>query len=407
MKKSFLLFLLGLLSVSVYSQNIQVKGTVLSRVDNEVLPGVNITVKGNNSGTITDLNGEFTLSVPSDAILSVSYIGFKEQDVAVNGQSTLRILLDEDVETLDEVVVIGYGVQKKKLLTGANFQVSSAEIQKRNSVNPLQALQGQSPGVSILSQSGQPGADLKVTIRGLGTIGNSTPLYIIDGVQGELNTINPADIESIDVLKDAASAAIYGSQAANGVVLITTKQGKKGKGQIYYEGSFGIQSAAKKPDMLNAEQYMMIMNEQARNSGAPETDFSSLNGLADTDWMDYMFADNAFIQNHTVGISGGSENSSYLMSLNYVGQDGIVGGKGLSEMDKYGFRANMEHKFLDDMVTIGEHLNFSYITSRGVSDGGQYSNVLHSALNTSPLSPVYSDNNKYDSPFNDTSTSEW
>ena len=174
----------------------------------------------------------------------------------------MNVALVENAEVLDEVVVVGYGVQKKKLVTGATAQIKGEEIAKLNTTSPLQAMQGQLPGVNISSTSGQPGESMKVTIRGLGTIGNASPLYLIDGVGGDISTLNPADIESIDVLKDAASAAIYGAQAANGVVLITTKQGKEGKARITFDGYYGWQSAPRKMRMLNAQEYMMIMDEQ-------------------------------------------------------------------------------------------------------------------------------------------------
>ena len=228
---------------------------------------------------------------------------------------------------LDEVVVVGYGVQKKKLVTGATVQVKGDEIAKMNTTNPLQAMQGQTPGVSIASTSGQPGADMKVSIRGLGTVGNSAPLYLIDGVGGDISTLNPADIESIDVLKDAASAAIYGSAGANGVVLITTKQGREGKAQISFDAYYGIQNVARKANMLNAKEYMAIMDEQALNSRLSAYDWSQYQSIYDangnvydTDWVDTMFKDNATTESYTLGVTGGSATSTYALSLGYMSQ---------------------------------------------------------------------------------------
>ena len=221
-----------------------VTGTVVSSADNEPLIGATIQIEGAQAtGTITDFEGNFTIDANEGQTLLVSYIGYVTKKVKVGAASHYAITLDEDKASLDEVVVIGYGVQKKKLVTGATVQVKGDDIAKLNTTNPLQALQGQTPGMTIISESGQPGEGLKVNIRGLGTTGSSGPLYIIDGVRGDIATVNPADIESIDVLKDAASAAIYGSQSANGVVLVTTKNGKEGRSVVSFDGYFGWQYA--------------------------------------------------------------------------------------------------------------------------------------------------------------------
>ena len=248
---------------------------------------------------------------------------------------------------------------------------------------------------------------MKVTIRGLGTIGNSGPLYIIDGIEGDISILNAADIESIDVLKDAASAAIYGAQAANGVVLVTTKQGSKGKGQVSFDAYTGVQNIARKAQMLNTEQYKVIMDEQAVNSGAGVYDWASKGDLADTDWVGQMFKKNAKTSNYSLNINGGSEGSVYALSLNYTNQEGIVGGKDVSYYERYGFRVNTEHNLYKNFLKVGQHLNFNYIKNNGINVGNQYNNTLRGAFTTSPLSPVYSDNNVYDSPYNDTSNSLW
>ncbi len=222
-----------------------VKGTVISGSDNEPLIGASVMVQGTKTGAVTDLDGNFTIEAKNGQTLEVSYLGFITQKVKVTG-STINVTLNEDKQSLDEVVVVGYGVQKKKLVTGATVQLKGDDIAKLNTTNPLSAMQGQTPGVNIVSTSGQPGAAMSVTIRGLGTVGNSQPLYLIDGVGGDITTLNPADIESIDVLKDAASAAIYGAQAANGVVLVTTKSGKEGSSKITYDGYVGWQTLGRK-----------------------------------------------------------------------------------------------------------------------------------------------------------------
>ena len=254
----------------LFAQN--VTGTVISASDNEPLIGASVMVSGTKVGAVTDLDGNFSISASKGQTLEVSYLGFIAQKVKVTASSLGTITLQEDKHSLDEVVVVGYGVQKKKLVTGATVQLKGDDIAKLNTTNPLTAMQGQTPGVNIVSTSGQPGASMSVTIRGLGTVGNSQPLYLIDGVSGDITTLNPADIESIDVLKDAASAAIYGAQAANGVVLVTTKNGKEGQSKITYDGYIGWQTLGRKFLTLNASEYMTIMDEARKNSGVSPVD---------------------------------------------------------------------------------------------------------------------------------------
>ena len=407
LRRVYLMLIISLLSVAgLYAQSVRgISGTVTS--EGEPLTGASVVEKGTTNGTLVDVDGKFTLSVKENATIEVSYIGFTSKTFAVGQQTVFNVELKEEANVLNEVVAIGYGVQKKKLNTGATLQVKGDEVAKLNTTNPLQALQGQAPGVQISSTSGQPGADMKVTIRGLGTVGNSGPLYIIDGIEGDISVLNAADIQSIDVLKDAASAAIYGAQAANGVILVTTKQGSKGKGQVSFDAYYGVQNVARKAKMLNANEYMAIMNEQALNSGSALFDFDSMGTLANTNWINQMFKDDAKTENYSLNVNGGSEASVYALSLNYTSQEGIVGGKDVSNYERYGFRINTEHKLYKEVLKVGQHLNFNYIKNRGISVGNQYNNTLRGAFTTSPLSPVYSDNNIYDSPYNDTSNSPW
>ena len=406
----------GVNAAPASQENLTVSGVVTSAADQLPLIGVSVQVKGTSNGSITDLDGNYSVSVASGQTLVFSYIGFKTQEIQITNQKTLNVVMEEDSETLDEVVVVGYGVQKKKLVTGATVQVKGETLAKMNTNSPLQAMQGQTPGVNISSTSGQPGESMKVSIRGLGTVGNASPLYLIDGVGGDISTLNPADIESIDVLKDAASAAIYGAQAANGVVLITTKSGKAGKAQISFDAYYGWQTQARKADMLNAQEYMMIMDEQAINSGNAPYDWSSFESIYDangnvydTDWVNSMFQNNAQTQSYTLGITGGSETSTYAMSLGYMSQEGIVGGKDVSNYERYNFRINSEHKLFkdSDLLKVGEQVSFVYKMNNGISVGNQYNNTLRGAFGTSPLAPIYSDNNIYDSPYNDTTNSDW
>ena len=396
-----------------------VTGKVVSATDGEELIGATVQVQGTQTGTVTDFEGNFKVNANEGQSLVVSYVGFFSKTVKVGSESHYDIQLEEDKKSLDEVVVIGYGVQKKKLVTGATLQVKGDDVAKLNTSNPLQALQGQTPGMTIISESGQPGEGLKVNIRGLGTTGSSGPLYIIDGVRGDIATVNPADIESIDVLKDAASAAIYGSQSANGVVLVTTKSGKEGRSVVAFDGYYGWQTAPRKIEMLNASQYMAIMNEQNLNSGNSVYDWDNIKsiwrydaegnklGVIDTDWVDQMFKDNAQTYSGNLSISGGSQKGNYALSLGYLEQEGIVGGRDVSNYERYNFRVNSEYQVIDNFLKVGEQVSFIYYKKNGISVGNQYNNTLRSAFGTSPLAPVYSDNGRYGSPYNDTSNSDW
>ena len=257
---------------------VRVRGVVTSEADGLPLIGVNVVQRGTANGVVTDMDGNYELTVPVGAQLDFSYIGFHSRQLAVEpGRTVYNVVLREDSQSLEEVVVVGYGVQKKKLITGATVQVSGDDIQKLSTTSVLTALQSQTPGVTIVQNNGQPGSGYIVNIRGIGTIGDAAPLYVIDGVAGgDLNHISPSDIESIDVLKDAASSAIYGARAANGVVLVTTKQGKAGKVQISYDGYYGSQYMYKKPDLLTAQEYMTIVDEQRFNDGTPGYDWANL-----------------------------------------------------------------------------------------------------------------------------------
>ncbi len=410
-----LLAILMLHPVSVASaqtQAINVTGVVVSASDGEPMTGVTVQVKGTTTGTITDLNGEYQIKAERGATLAFSFIGFERLEAKVNGPR-LDVTLREDQESLEEVVVVGYGVQKKKLLTGATIQVKGEDIQKLNTNNPLQAMQGQTPGMSIVSNSGQPGEGMNVKIRGLGTIGSGGPLYLIDGVGGDISTLNPADIESIDVLKDAAPAAIYGASAANGVVLITTKSGREGKTTVSFDGYWGWQNVARKAQMLDARQYMTIMDEQQINSGSLPYNWNSFksildaNGqLIDTDWVGQMFKDNAMTQNYSLGITGGNATSNYAISMAYTSQEGIVGGKDVSNYERYNFRVNSEHKVIKNLLKVGEQVSFIYTDKTGIGVGNQYNNSLRGAFGVSPLAPVYGENT-YDTPYNATDNSDW
>lgn len=387
-----------------------ITGVVTSATDNEPLIGVTVKVEGANSGAITDFDGKYSINANPGQTLVFSYIGFNTKTVKVGAANTINVQLEEDSKSLEEVVVIGYGTMKKKLVTGATTQLKGDDIQKLNTTNPLAAMQGQTPGVNIVSTSGQPGAAMSVTIRGLGTVGNSQPLYLIDGIGGDITTLNPADIERIDVLKDAASAAIYGAQAANGVVLVTTKSGKEGQSKITYDGYVGWQTVGRKFNMLNAQEYMTIMDEARLNSGLSPVDWASLNSIHDangnvydTDWIDQAINDGAITTSHSLALTGGGKTSTYVISGGYTGQDGVIGGSEVSNYRRFNFRANSEHKMYDGLITIGERVSFVWKTQRGMGTGNIWNNNLRGAFSTSPIHPVYDENGDYASTVN----SDW
>ena len=369
--------------------------------------GASVVEKGTSNGVVTDFDGNFSLNVKPGATLVISYIGYTTKEIAVGNQSTINVTIEEDNNSLDEVVVVGYGVQKKKLVTGATVQVKGEDIAKLNTTNALEAMQSSTPGVQITQSSTQPGKGYKVYIRGIGTTGNSAPLYVIDGVAGgSLDDINPADIESIDILKDAASAAIYGARAANGVILVTTRQGKAGKIEITYNGAFGWSNAYKRPQLLNAQQYMTIIDEYTFNTSGQKMDWAGYvpadilakvnSGWEGTDWWKAFENKNALQQNHSVTLTGGNDMSKFAMSYTYTGNEGIMGADQASYYKRHTIRLNSEHVLLKakdfDVITIGENISIGYTKSHDLAEDGMYWSYIHSLLQTCPLLPQYADN---------------
>ena len=369
--------------------------------------GASIVEKGTTNGTVTDLDGNFTLNVKPGATLVISYIGYTTQEIATGSQSSFNVTLQEDNTALEEVVVVGYGVQKKKLLTGATVQVKGEDIAKLNTTNALEAMQSSTPGVQITQASSQPGKGYKVYIRGIGTTGNSAPLYVIDGVAGgSLDDINPADIESIDILKDAASAAIYGARAANGVILVTTKQGKAGKIEISYNGAIGWSNAYKRPQLLNASQFMTILDEYTFNTSGAKMDWAGFvpqdiitkvnSGWSGTDWWGKFENKNALQNNHSITLTGGTDMSKFNMSYTYTGNEGIMGASEASYYKRHTIRLNSDHVLLKakdfDVITIGENISISYNKNHDLAEDGMYWSYIHSLLQTTPLLPQYAYN---------------
>lgn len=374
-------------------------GTVLDN-SGQPLPGATVFEKGTDKGTQTDFDGNFTLDVSNqNATIVVSFMGYITKEISLNGKSILNIALQEDTASLDEIVLVGYGTQKKALVTGASVQVNGDDLVKMSTDNALKALQGQTPGVQITATSGQPGESMKVVIRGVGSTGGSQPLFVVDGIiTSDISYLNNSDIESIVVLKDAASAAIYGSQASNGVVLVSTKKGKTGTAaSITFDQYYGIQKVPNKIDLLNGSEYATMLNEAAVNSGKSPyfTNDEIANMGEGTNWMNEMFVENAPTENYAFGASGGSEKSIYSTSLSYIQQDGVVGGKDLSSYERYNFRFNSEHKLYNDILVIGENFSLAFINKNGIGVGNQYNNSLRGAFSVTPLLPMYDANGEF------------
>ena len=397
-------------AVNSVQQSKKVTGNV-SDAEGPII-GASVVEKGNaGNGTVTDLDGNFSLNVKPGATIVITYIGYQKQEIVVGNQSNFNVTMKTDDKTLEEVVVVGYGVQKKKLVTGSTIEVKGDDIQKMNTTQVLGALQSQTPGVNIQAASGQPGDGFKISIRGAGTNGNTAPLYIIDGVAGDINNLNPADIERIDVLKDAASCAIYGSAAANGVILVTTKQGKQGKIQVSYDANVGWANVYRMPKMLNAKQYMEVMDQVRFNSGESGYDWKSLmgedlyNSYMDgsnegTNWVEAIRNKNAVTTSHSLNVTGGSDRSTFSMGAGYQYQDGVFGNVVKSDYRRFTFRINSEHVIYRndkgmDVVKIGENIYYQHKQNQGIQIGNQYSNDLSTMLRANPAIPMYNADGSY------------
>ncbi len=394
-----------LLSVLVTGQNLTITGIVVSGEDQQPLIGANIVVKGTQDGTITDFNGAYSLSASADAVLQCSYTGFVTQDVKVSGRLTINLTLEADNQLLEDVVVVGY---KKEIKSNISSAISTVKAENINHL-PLsgldQALQGQAAGVQVTQTTGAPGDDIAVRIRGAGTLGNNNPLYIIDGVPttGNINMFSISDIESIEILKDAASASIYGSRSANGVIVITTKKGKKGAPVFNFDSYYGIQEANRLPDLLNTEEFLLIRNEAINNANSLRDpirqldtyDVAILDTLGEVNWLDEVF-NSAPTQRYSLSASGGGDNGSFYLLGEYSSQEGVFRRQ---RYDKYLMRFNGDigtKKF-----TVGNNISFSY-TDRDVinssGDGGGPGNELSGiryALIAAPVFPIYDQNGNY------------
>ena len=430
-----LMLLLVSFHLNILAQEKTITGTVFDKAGETVI-GASILVKGTVNGIITDVDGGFTLNnVPDDAILQISFVGYKPQNVAVKGQSHLKIILEEDTEVLDEVVVIGYGSVRKSSLTGAVAKMDKKGIQDRPLARPETALQGQLAGVTVRTTNGEPGADMQIRVRGAASVNaNSDPLYVVDGVPlNTLSGINPADIASIEVLKDAASSAIYGSRGSNGVVIVTTQKGNVGKPKVSFNASVGFQTLEKKIDLLSAAEWMEfrtkwndanylataqkkgIANASVRDDNATRlanvgikagTDDSYLY-ILDNRWFNYLSEDMkashtytttpeklslldwqdevyrlAVIQDYSLSVSGATDNVNYLFSGGYLSQEGLATG---TDYERFSFRANVESK-INKYFSIGMNLAPTYIVTNGSGRANGKDSQAHKTLSSCPVS---------------------
>lgn len=387
--KTFLTLILLSSASLLHAQTHAVQGTVKDAENGLGIPGATVLEQGTLNGTTTDFDGKYLINVSSpNATLEFSFVGYRTLAVPVNSQSILEVSLMVQATQLDEVVLIGYGTQKKKVVTGALASVSGDDIKSLPVLRVDQAMQGFTAGVQVTNLSGQPGEAPTVRVRGAGTTGNAEPLYIVDGMAvGGIDYLNPGDIESIDVLKDGASAAIYGARAANGVVLITTRGAKGGDMLVTYSGYQGIQNVAKTIDMLNADQYRFMMNEGARNAGLTQPFDLDEIPKHNTNWQDHLFTANAPILSHELSVSGGSEKSSYSSSLSYFSQQGIIGGD-KSQFDRLTGRVNSRHQ-VNKSFRYGTNMAYSHIIRRGIASNSSFNSAYGSALNLDPLTPLY------------------
>jgi TonB-linked SusC/RagA family outer membrane protein len=393
MKTKILSLLMCVSGLLMWAQNVTVSGTVTDAVSGQPLPGVNIIIKNTAKGTSTDFDGNYTLTeVPVNSILVVSYLGFRTKEVTVLNADRLDIVLEEDAESLSEIVVIGYGTQTKKEVTGAVSVVASETIDELKPTRIEQALQGQVAGVNITSASGSPGAGVSINIRGISTNGNNAPLILVDGnVITDLSVVNPADIETINVLKDA-TAAIYGVRAANGVILITTKSGRKNMPlQIEINAWGGVQETTRKIPVLNATEYALLANEAFGAAGEP-LPFPNVAGLGQgTDWQDEVF-ETAPIYNASINMRGGNEKQTFAYGTSYFSQDGIVGGNN-ANFTRLSQNLNYSRDLLENLKANAQVI-WNYTNRRNLNEGG-IGSVLFNALNMAPTIPVYDENGNF------------
>lgn len=372
-------------------QTIKVSGIITDAINGEPIIGANVTIEGTTSGTITDINGNFVLDVPSrESVLVISFVGYLSEKVVVGTQTSIDLKLTPDIKSLEEVVVVGYGVQRKSDLSGAISSVKSSDIENRSVVKVEQALQGKTAGVQIVQTSASPGATASIRVRGYSSNAGSDPLFVVDGLRTKnVGAIDPNNIENIEILKDAASAAIYGAEAGNGVVLITTKSGKKGAGQVMYDFQYAINQFTRIPRVLNAQEYINYMTE-ANYIQMSEID-QKWDGQTDTNWADIAF-ENSIMSKHNLAFQGGNEKGSYYLALTSLNQDGIIKGSA----DTYKRLTGMINADYSPKkwLKVGTTNTFEKWERKAVSENSEYGSLLGAVMTIDPLTPdVYDPDN--------------
>lgn len=381
---------LGILH-SGYAQKTYTYSGVVTDETGETMPGVNVTIKGTNSGASTDLNGAFSLtSAKPTEVLVFTFVGAETVEVTSAAGIKVNVSMKNKSIGLQEVVVVGYGTQKKSVVTGSITSVKAKDLEKHSIERVDQALQGRTSGVLVTSSSGSPGSGSTIRIRGTTTINNSDPLFVVDGVvvdNGGIDYLNTADIQSIEVLKDAASQAIYGTSAANGVILITTKKGQAGRINVSYNTYFGLQSPAKKLKLLNATEYATLQNESYEAAGLPVPFANPESFGTGTDWQEAIFNNSAGLQNHEVSVSGGNDKSTFYTSFGYLNQEGIVT-TDISKYKRLNLRLNATYK-AKEWMNMGINFGYSHIKSQGsLNTNSEYGGPLASAINLDPITPI-------------------
>ncbi|HNW52461.1 MAG TPA: SusC/RagA family TonB-linked outer membrane protein, partial [Prolixibacteraceae bacterium] len=384
-KKMLIGALMLFISNIIYAQNTTVHGIITDELKNPI-PGANVSIEGTTNGTLSDNDGKFSLKIPSEnSVLIVSFIGYEIQKIKPNGSELIKVVLNQKVEELENIVVVGYGVQKKSDLTGAVASVSSEQLTKTPSTGAVQALQGKAAGVQIFNSSGMPGASITVRIRGINSItkkdewsGVAGPIYIIDGIPGDINSINQNDIEHIEVLKDASAQAIYGSSGGNGVILVSTKQGSKNqKPKVELSMYRGIQSNDIRVEMCDTKEFIQIYNslettKKTRITVDPDS-------LPSTNWWEEI-SQNAVMEEYNLSVSSGTEKSTSLFSIGYLNQDGVVK---KTEYKRYNLRVNTTYN-IAEWLKVGENISLAATRNRGNDGWGS----PMGAINQSPISYV-------------------
>lgn len=393
----------------IQQQTKRVSGTI---TDSSGIPiiGANVVEDGTTNGTITDFDGKFVLEVNTRATLRISYIGYIEKKIQIASQSVLNIQLTEDTQNLDEVVVVGYGTQKKVNLTGAISNIKADMMENRTTSNAVNMMTGQVSGVTIIQNTGQPGADAgSLRVRGVGTLGKAEAMVIIDGVESSLNSVDPNDIQDISILKDAAASSIYGVRAANGVILVTTKKGAAGKTNVSYNGYVGWQSATRLPKYLDSYGYATLLNEAYANDNMPKPydetalkkfqDGSDPDHFANSDWLGTLLSENGLFHNHHLNVTGGSEAIRYSVSFGFHDKKGLIPNM---NYNKFNVRANLDAKVndrLDFSLNMAAYRDRQAEPAIGISNLGRTgdgaSNIIHYAFRETPVTPIQFQNGQY------------